>query len=132
MFSIFSLAAIANLLSGGGVSLIAVLAVLMLYGAIHLWSQRVRNARFYEDHFSFSGRMGSKNVNYSEINEVSLVKVFPLFEPRNQVHIKIEGESEPLKILANPKNQSLRKDLYSWLKERIGQQYPTTLSEAPK
>ena len=127
MFSIFSLSAIGILLSGGGINPIAVLlAVLMLYGAIRLWTQQVRKARFYQDHLSFSGRMGSKNVNYSEIKEVSLVKVFPLIEPRNQVHVRIEGESEPLKILANPTNKSLRKDLYSWLKERTGKQYAIT------
>jgi hypothetical protein len=80
---------------------------------------------FYDEFVSLKGRRLDADVQYSRIENVSKVERFT-WGLRTRVQIKIEGESEPLEILANPANKSLRKGLYSWLEERASQRYSPT------
>jgi hypothetical protein len=122
LFSLFFVAAIASLTFSGEINYVAILlAVGMMYGLIHYWNQRVRKAKFYEDHFSFSGRSGGQDVSYSKVRTVSLVKAFSLWEPRTKVNMQVDGFSEPLRILGNPTNKKINSDLYSWLKGKVNQ-----------
>ncbi len=91
-----------------------------LAGAFRYRRLEVTSAWFYEDRFRIKGRQQEKILNYTEIEKVLKVKVFPLLTPPTQVHILVKGSKRPLVIATVPKNRKLKLDLYSWLTQKTG------------
>ena len=92
-----------------------------LAGAFRYRRLEVTSAWFYEDRFRIRGRRHEKILNYSDIQKVPKVRVFPFLTPPTQVHILVKGSERPLVIATVPKNRKLKLDLYSWLTQKTRQ-----------
>ena len=82
-------------------------------------TQRVQEVFFYENSCRLRGKNLDREVLYSEIREISLIDP-PFFAAGPGIRVSFNGGDETLLIPSNPKNRSLRIDLYSWLKPKVG------------
>ena len=82
-------------------------------------TQRVQEVFFYENSCRLRGKNLEREVSYSEIREISLIDP-PFLASGPGIRISFKGGDETLLIPSNPKNRSLRIDLYSWLKAKVG------------
>lgn len=78
----------------------------------------VWTAEFSEKSAKFGGIRFHREVDFSQIEKVTKVTVFPLFRSNTQVHIFLRGESKPIIVPMNPRSLRLKIDLYSWLTHR--------------
>jgi len=104
----------------GGILVVA-LAVLVVSLCPYRFyaTQRVQEVFFYENSCRLRGKNLNREVPYSEIREISLIDP-PFFAAGPGIRVSFNGGDETLLIPSNPKNRSLRIDLYSWLKPKVG------------
>jgi hypothetical protein len=84
--------------------------------------QRVRSFRFYDDHFKLTGRGTKIESGYSTISRVELGQ--SRFTGKG-IRITMASQDKPIPLPANPRNQKLKTNLYSWLTEKVQQQQLT-------
>jgi len=109
---------LALFLHGSSSTLVLVGFVILLAFAVRLWLFDLKTATFYDDKVEIVGRGYRLSVGYQKIRKVAKVKVLPLFAPRTQVHLYVEGREKPVVIPWNPMSRQTKVDLYSWLTEK--------------
>jgi len=82
-------------------------------------TQRVQEVFFYENSCRLRGKNLDREVLYPEIREISLIEP-PFWASPPGIRISFKGRDETLLIPSIPKSRSLRIDLYSWLKAKVG------------
>jgi hypothetical protein len=77
-------------------------------------AQPVRHFKFYDEHFELTGKGTRIREEYSTILRLEESK-----QRKREIRISIRGRDKPLLIPANPKNEKLNIDLYSWLQGKL-------------
>jgi hypothetical protein len=86
------------------------------YQILIYWAERVRSARFYDDHVELHGRKTNRVLAYSDIREAKLRKgeVRP-----TSIAIFLKGEPGPIVLRGNPVGEDGKIDLYNWLQGKV-------------
>jgi hypothetical protein len=91
--------------------------LLSIFFAISLveYFRSIRDAKFYEDHFTVRGWKVNRRIEYGVIEAV--VKHPTTWVPMLRIFVK--GDAKPLVIPRIPKSGRLQTDLYSWLSTKV-------------
>ncbi len=79
----------------------------------------VNRGLFYDDHAELTGRNDSAVFRYADMAQVLMVKKLSFFDPYTRMHIQLKGKDGPLIIFENPRNRTLKTDLYTWLLSKV-------------
>lgn len=89
-----------------------------------LWrlTKRVRSAKFYEDGFRIIGWGLDERISYSQVSRIERRDVLSLALPRTKLRIYVKDRKRSIDLPYNPESKELKKDLYSWLLQKISTQ----------
>jgi hypothetical protein len=79
----------------------------------------IREARFYESHFTVRGWRVNRRVDYNNVEAVVNHRSKSLWITYTTLRIFVKGDAKPLVIPRIPKSRRLQTDLYSWLSSKV-------------
>jgi hypothetical protein len=112
----------------GIVTFVVSFLVLSLIGIFQSLVQPVWSAKFYPNHAVINGRRSHSEINYSFIEQVSLVESLRTWPFVTRLSILLKGGKGSIILSFNPFSRNLGTSLSSWLDKKIREQEITTRS----